>query len=180
METSTNYITSNVNRNKHLMNHVIRLNPLAYGENPSHAFFPQDRYLHKSHLVFVKDPPSGVAFDRLSHEVWKKFLVAQQSEDLYRKKILLWKHLYTSIKRYFPRVGVYMVGSTIAGFGTDSSDVDMCIVDRSITPNCQRMESMAFLGKVRDEMMLNFGNGNTFFALLIYKIKHFDSIFFAL
>lgn len=71
------------------------------------------------------------------------------------KKIKMWKNMYCTVqvsecreyrrgsnqrnstKRFrqesFSDYSLYMVGSTISGFGSDVSDVDMCLVDTSKT-----------------------------------------------
>ena len=80
----------------------------------------------------------------------------QQTEDTYRNKMLLWKVLFVYIKVYiydekkkhslkmknqirfsffflqttFPKYGIFLVGSTMNGFGSDNSDVDLCLVVR--------------------------------------------------
>lgn len=123
-------------RSKHLMNHVHRFNPSPSTKN--HALQiktpPPDSCFYNSTLPFVKDEPKellcGSKWDPISKDIWKKFTRSQQSENMYNKKIQLWRYLYFNIKQNFPQYGLYMVGSTIAGFGTDSSDVDMCLVCR--------------------------------------------------
>lgn len=47
-------------------------------------------------------------------------------------------------------MGLYMVGSTISGFGTDKSDVDMCLVGRATFPHSDvRLEALQQLSDVR-------------------------------
>lgn len=43
-----------------------------------------------------------------------------------------------------------MVGSTISGFGADSSDVDMCLVSRGPYPMEQREEALLTLNDLKN------------------------------
>lgn len=46
-----------------------------------------------------------------------------------------------------------MVGSTITGFGTDHSDVDMCLVSRVVTQNDPRIEAVFNLTDLKNYLM---------------------------
>lgn len=52
----------------------------------------------------------------------------------------------------YPRYGLYMVGSTISGFGSDTSDVDMCLVSRFITEYDPRLEAMMHLKHLQETL----------------------------
>lgn len=69
---------------------------------PSQIYTPPDHFLRRSHLIEAKDPPAnlcnGSKFDRLSREVWNRFVRSQQTEDTYKKKMYLWRYLYTNIR----------------------------------------------------------------------------------
>lgn len=52
----------------------------------------------------------------------------------------------------YPRYGLYMVGSTISGFGSDTSDVDMCLVSRFITEYDPRLEAMMHLKHLQEHL----------------------------
>lgn len=47
-----------------------------------------------------------------------------------------------------PRYSIYLVGSTISGFGLDTSDVDMCLVSRCITSLDSRSEAVMHLSRL--------------------------------
>lgn len=127
-----------VPRSKHVMNHVHRFNSATNTKNQSTQVntpaTSSDTLFYNATLPFVKDEPkdllSGSKWDPISKDIWAKFTMSQQSEKMYVKKFQLWQYLYFNIKTHYPQFGLYMVGSTIAGFGTDSSDVDMCLVCR--------------------------------------------------
>ncbi|XP_023725886.1 poly(A) RNA polymerase gld-2 homolog A [Cryptotermes secundus] len=123
--------------------------PLSSG--PAPVLIAPDRFLSRSHLVQVSHAPpqlvSGCEWDKLSEGIWNKFMIHQQTETTYRKKILLWKCLSNSIQSSFPRYELCLVGSTMNGFGSDRSDVDMCLLVRH-TEVDQRNEAVIHLGYV--------------------------------
>ncbi|XP_033606427.1 poly(A) RNA polymerase gld-2 homolog A-like [Cryptotermes secundus] len=120
--------------------------PLSSGPTP--VLIAPDRFLSRSHLVQVTHAPpqlvSGCEWDKLSEGIWNKFMIHQQTEITYRKKILLWKCLSDFIQSSFPRYGLFLVGSTMSGFGSDASDVDMCLLVRH-TEVAQRSEAVIHL-----------------------------------
>ncbi|XP_037916548.1 homeobox protein 2-like isoform X1 [Hermetia illucens] len=117
-------------------------------------FTPPDRFLARAHLVEIKESPetllNGTKWDQLSQAIWDKFMMSQQREETYRRKMYLWRYLYVTIKKAHPRYGLYLVGSTISGFGADTSDVDMCLVSRTNTGMDARMESVLNLNRLKD------------------------------
>lgn len=117
---------------------------------------PSDRFLTRAHLVELNTPPdslcNGSKWDQLSQSIWQKFSSRQQTEDTYRKKTYLWKYLNSNIKKGFNRYSLYLVGSTISGFGLDSSDVDMCLVSRCVTPLDPRSEAMMHLSLLKNHL----------------------------
>ncbi|RVE42990.1 hypothetical protein evm_012362 [Chilo suppressalis] len=95
-----------------------------------------ERYLNASYPFQVKFTPddllNGSKWDTLSQEMWDKFVKSQQTEDTFRKKMNLWRYIYITIKSIFPRYGLYVVGSTMSGFGLESSDMDLCLYIRPL------------------------------------------------
>ncbi|XP_015186864.1 PREDICTED: poly(A) RNA polymerase gld-2 homolog A-like isoform X4 [Polistes dominula] len=123
---------------------------------PGYSMFPRyytapDRFLARSHLVEVNYTPAdlitGSTWDKLSQDIWKKFITNQQTEVVYRNKMNLWKYLYVLIKGTFPKYGLFLVGSTMNGFGSDNSDVDMCLLVRH-TEMDQRNEAIGHLDQI--------------------------------
>ncbi|KAK9507702.1 hypothetical protein O3M35_007499 [Rhynocoris fuscipes] len=110
-----------------------------------------DRFLLRSHLMQIKHIPEeltdGSIWDQLSQSIWKRVLLNQQTEETYKRKMALWKYLYVTIKSYFPKYGLYMVGSTMNGFGIESSDVDMCLLIRHAEVD-QRNEALSYLNDI--------------------------------
>lgn len=124
--------------------------------SPNYNAFPRcgiapDRFLARSHLVEVTHTPedllNGSVWDRLSGDIWSKFMLNQQTENVYTKKMMLWRYLYIYIKTAFPKYGLFLVGSTMNGFGSDNSDVDMCLLVRH-TEMDQRNEAIGHLEQI--------------------------------
>ncbi|XP_053998379.1 poly(A) RNA polymerase gld-2 homolog A-like isoform X1 [Hylaeus anthracinus] len=124
--------------------------------SPNYSSFPRygiapDRFLARSHLVEVTHTPdellNGSIWDNLSKDVWSKFMLNQQTETVYRNKMMLWRYLYIYIKTAFPKYGLFLVGSTMNGFGSDNSDVDMCLLVRH-TEMDQRNEAVGHLEQI--------------------------------
>lgn len=66
---------------------------------------PADKYLANAHLMELVETPvelliEGPASNRdvLSQQVWNTFLTVQQTQETYRKKLSIWKMMYSSIK----------------------------------------------------------------------------------
>lgn len=57
-----------------------------------------------------------------------------------------------------PKWGLFMVGSTISGFGSDSSDVDMCFVIKAqATRHDPRSEAIMTLNDLKTHLTVNRG-----------------------
>lgn len=104
--------------------------------------------------------PAGSKWAALSSAVWDKFAATQQTQHKFVQKIQLWRYLFMCIRKAFPRFSLYLVGSTISGFASDNSDVDMCLVCRANTiPFDMRGEALFQLGQLKNYFM----NINTYF-----------------
>ncbi|GBP61747.1 Poly(A) RNA polymerase gld-2 homolog A [Eumeta japonica] len=90
----------------------------------------------------------GSKWDTLSQELWDKFVTSQQTEDTFRKKMLVWRYLYITVKSVYPRYGLYVVGSTMSGFGLDSSDMDLCLFVRPAEDMDSRTSAIIHLGYI--------------------------------
>lgn len=116
-----------------------------------------ERFLSRSSIVEIRGHPSelitGNEWDTLSHQIWEYYLNMQQTEKTYKNKIMLWKYLYTFIKTLFPRYGLFLVGSTMSGFGTNTSDVDMCLLVRYSNHIDQRSEALFILEHIKKSLL---------------------------
>ncbi|XP_050679392.1 poly(A) RNA polymerase gld-2 homolog A-like [Leptidea sinapis] len=110
-----------------------------------------DRFLTASYPFQVKYTPddllTGSKWDSLSQDIWDKFVKSQQTEATFHKKMNLWKYLYITIKSIFPRYGLYVVGSTMSGFGLESSDMDLCLFVRAMSqePRAHALSNLDFI-----------------------------------
>lgn len=104
-----------------------------------------------SSAMAITSPPdnltNGSCWDKLSEAMWNKFNLNQQCEEVYCMKIRLWEFLYMIIRAYFPRYGLYLVGSSLNGFAMDSSDVDLCLMIHSMEVD-QRTDAQMYLGSI--------------------------------
>lgn len=139
--------------------------PLLHPLDGTNFHTPADRFLARSHLVELLAPPEDLApagskWAALSSAVWDKFAATQQTQHKFVQKIQLWRYLFMCIRKAFPRFSLYLVGSTISGFASDNSDVDMCLVCRANTiPFDMRGEALFQLGQLKNYFM----NINTYF-----------------
>lgn len=76
---------------------------------------------------------NGSQWDRLSQEIWDKFVTSQQTEETFRKKMCLWRRLYMIVKSALPRQSLQVVGSTLSGFALEGSDLDLCLCPGAVT-----------------------------------------------
>lgn len=118
-------------------------------------------------------------WDELSQHIWYKCVERQQTSQTYTNKMLFWKNL-TSITQVlwltisptprsispclshclllqgheFMSYSAHMVGSTISGFGLDTSDVDVCLVANISTFSNMdsRSEALLHLSELREHL----------------------------
>ncbi|XP_058851572.1 poly(A) RNA polymerase GLD2 isoform X3 [Acipenser ruthenus] len=74
------------------------------------------------------DSPIPAAKDKLSQQILELFQTCQQQSDDLEKKELCRAELQREIQRLFPQSRVYLAGSSLNGFGSRSSDADLCLV----------------------------------------------------
>lgn len=66
--------------------------------------------------------------DKITEGVWRYFENYRQTDEMYRNKIRFRNALYAIFKDVFPYCGLYIVGSSMSGFGTKTSDMDLCLM----------------------------------------------------
>lgn len=64
----------------------------------------------------------------VTEEIWEYFEHNRQSQDVYCGKMKLHQALNTMIKSVFPYAGLYGVGSSMNGTGSNTSDLDLCLM----------------------------------------------------
>lgn len=67
-------------------------------------------------------------YPKISKSIWEHFCKHAQSCETFHRKLELKDALYNMFKDIFPYLGVFIVGSSANGFGTNSSDVDICLM----------------------------------------------------
>lgn len=67
-------------------------------------------------------------FPIISKSIWNYFSKNMQSIECFQRKLELKDALYHMFKEIFPYLGVFIVGSSANGFGTNLSDVDICLM----------------------------------------------------
>ncbi|KAK6644083.1 hypothetical protein RUM43_000348 [Polyplax serrata] len=121
------------------------------GSQSYSSCIPPDKFLARAHLMQVTKAPGelnmGGEWEKLSIHIFNRFLSHQQTSDTFKKKITLWKNLFLFIRTNFPKYGLFLVGSTMSGFGSNDSDVDMCLLVRHAEMD-QRNEAVSHLGHV--------------------------------
>ncbi|XP_076047115.1 uncharacterized protein LOC143028620 isoform X3 [Oratosquilla oratoria] len=94
----------------------------------------------------------GTEWDSLSKQVWDRFQTSQQTDRTFMKKFKLKDRIHKIVRNVFPTMcQLYVVGSSLSGFGSDTSDVDMCLM---ITPGDldQKTEATAVLRLLQREL----------------------------
>ncbi|CAI2318165.1 unnamed protein product [Caenorhabditis sp. 36 PRJEB53466] len=66
--------------------------------------------------------------DVLSEKIWDYHNKVAQTDEMLQRKLHLRDMLYTAISPVFPMSGLYVVGSSLNGFGNNSSDMDLCLM----------------------------------------------------
>ncbi|RWS10454.1 Poly(A) RNA polymerase gld-2-like protein, partial [Dinothrombium tinctorium] len=87
--------------------------------------------------------------DILSQEIWELYLKKKQTDDLWERKTQLREIMYSVLKNHFLAIDLYIVGSSLNGLGSNSSDVDMCLVLRDNSEDMNQSHAIPILQSVR-------------------------------
>ncbi|XP_072113930.1 poly(A) RNA polymerase GLD2 isoform X2 [Mobula birostris] len=88
------------------------------------------------------------AGDKLSQQILDLFCNCQQQSIDLEKKDLCRTQIQREIQRIFPQTKLYLVGSSLNGFGTRYSDADLCLVLKEVPMN-QRSEACHILSLIQ-------------------------------
>lgn len=66
--------------------------------------------------------------EKITHDIWEYFLASQMNEEDLKKKLKLRKCIFSVMTGAFPNCRLFIVGSSMTGFATKTSDVDMCLM----------------------------------------------------
>eukprot|EP00108_Taenia_solium_P007009 TsM_001196600 transcript=TsM_001196600 gene=TsM_001196600 len=75
-----------------------------------------------------RNHPTPNYLDALSFQIWQFFLENRQTPGTYGKKMHFRNALHLIISSVFQNSKLFIVGSSINGFGSDQSDTDLCLV----------------------------------------------------
>ncbi|XP_026721373.1 poly(A) RNA polymerase GLD2 [Athene cunicularia] len=89
-----------------------------------------------------------VAKDKLSHQILELFQACQQQTCDLKRKELCRTQLQREIQHIFPQSRLFLVGSSLNGFGTRSSDGDLCLLVKEEPVN-QKTEARHILSLVQ-------------------------------
>lgn len=64
----------------------------------------------------------------VSAALWAHYHQHRHTEDLLARKLELHGRLLGKLRTLFPQCGLYIVGSSLTGFGSNKSDADMCLM----------------------------------------------------
>ncbi|XP_033238890.1 poly(A) RNA polymerase gld-2 homolog B isoform X3 [Drosophila pseudoobscura] len=134
-----------VHHRAHMHGHNMNVAGAAFNPSLSHhvptspsnlpwyeVILPPDRFLAQARnmelTVQPEDLLSNSKFDKLSMQIWERFRRAQQTTRKFKIKMRLWRFLLLWMAPMFAKYRIWLVGSTITGFGTDTSDIDMCLL----------------------------------------------------
>ncbi|XP_065511874.1 poly(A) RNA polymerase GLD2 isoform X3 [Caloenas nicobarica] len=104
--------------------------------------------LQDSLFPHPKETTLPVAKDKLSQQILELFQVCQQQTCDLNRKELCRTELQREIQRIFPQSRLFLVGSSLNGFGTRSSDGDLCLVVKEEPVN-QKTEARHILSVVQ-------------------------------
>ncbi|XP_023679027.1 poly(A) RNA polymerase GLD2 [Paramormyrops kingsleyae] len=104
------------------------------------------------------DSFQAAATDKLSQQIMDLFQACQQQTDDLEKKELCRTQLQREIQRLFPYSRLFLAGSSLNGFGSRSSDADLCLVVKEGNVN-QRTDAVYILSLVQK---------------LLYKLSYID------
>ncbi|XP_021236180.1 poly(A) RNA polymerase GLD2 isoform X5 [Numida meleagris] len=96
----------------------------------------------------VSEATLPVAKDKLSQQVLELFQACQQQTCDLNRKELCRSELQREIQRIFPYSRLFLVGSSLNGFGTRTSDGDLCLVVKEEPVN-QKTEARHILSLVQ-------------------------------
>nr|DBA23509.1 TPA: hypothetical protein GDO54_014419 [Pyxicephalus adspersus] len=118
--------------------------PLLRMGPPPHEINEQVSSSGDTWLFDLIETTLPVAKDKLSQQILDLFQACQQQVTDLKKKDVCRAELQREIQQIFPQSRLYLVGSSLSGFGTRSSDADLCLVIKE-EPMNQKTEARHIL-----------------------------------
>ncbi|XP_050293013.1 poly(A) RNA polymerase gld-2 homolog A-like [Anthonomus grandis grandis] len=175
-----NHNNNNVNNNNYsghytknrYSNNTQSNNPSNNGRQPHRRPLPQykntidfltnrvngisNRFKARAEIMKIDPHPpqllNGGPYDSLSTSLYDVFKVKAQTKKSFENKIQIWKDLFLYIRGCLTNYALYIVGSTMTGFGLDSSDIDMCLLIRPFTED-PRLDALHQLYNIKNSLM---------------------------
>ncbi|CAG5127641.1 unnamed protein product, partial [Candidula unifasciata] len=72
--------------------------------------------------------PVSEGTEKITMDIWNYFLSARMEESDVKRKLRLRKCIMAIVGSAFPNCSLFIVGSSMTGFATKGSDVDMCLM----------------------------------------------------
>lgn len=108
---------------------------------------PSFQILTKTTVDTSEPPP---LMDKLSDDIMRHYAKNRLTATQFEKKLQLRDILYKLIKAHlFPRCGLYIVGSSMNGLGSSSSDMDLCLMITN-EETCHRAQAVEILHRISD------------------------------
>lgn len=96
--------------------------------------------------------PSLTYNDVNNAKIWQFYIENKQTEDTYIRKIQLRNALHVMFAKYYTNCGLHIVGSSINSFGTEQSDMDLCL-----TISTKDLQSKKDAKHVLEQLLNNIG-----------------------
>ncbi|VUZ39938.1 unnamed protein product [Hymenolepis diminuta] len=123
---------SNSSYHPSLHNHDTPGSPSSFMKSPEkHSLFKQNETFGRiasPNMVSIPDASKLSYLDALSVQIWQLFIEKRQTPATYARKAHFKNALHMIISSVFENSRIYLVGSSLNGFGSDYSDADMCLV----------------------------------------------------
>ncbi|XP_053405452.1 poly(A) RNA polymerase GLD2-like isoform X2 [Mercenaria mercenaria] len=125
-----NNVIYNSNNNGNALVNSRGSNKRSYGRSNTEQYddYEPNRKKRKPEQETIPAAVKDNINDKVTEGIWQYFEAYRQSDDIYRAKVDLRDALYVIFKDVFPYSGLYIVGSSMSGFATRSSDMDLCLM----------------------------------------------------
>lgn len=94
--------------------------------------------------------PTVSCLDHLSTQIYQFHRRHEQSMTSLSEKLHLRDLLYYAIAPHFIGCGLYIVGSTLNGFGANSSDMDLCLMITPRDVSCFLLSLSCFFSWIKE------------------------------
>lgn len=108
-----------------------------------------------NHLKAARKKPLTTPTDVVSEQIRKIYSSCRQTDDTYRKKIMLLDRVNQLLAGNFQWFQLHVVGSTCTGFACDSSDMDVCLYVSDVWID-QATRAKRILSRVRSLILEEF------------------------